>query len=51
MVVVDGKVLVEGGRLTTIGEEDVKRRAREVIGRIRTSSNVRAKTSSTWKCT
>lgn len=49
MVVIDGKVLVEGGILTTIDEEDVKRRAREVIGRIRTSSNVRAKASSTWK--
>lgn len=49
MVVVDGKVLVEGGKLTTIDEEDVKRRAREVIGRIRISSNVRAKTSRIWK--
>jgi cytosine/adenosine deaminase-related metal-dependent hydrolase len=49
MVVVDGKVLVEGGKLTAMDEEDVKRRARKVIGRIRTSSNVRAKTFINWK--
>jgi cytosine/adenosine deaminase-related metal-dependent hydrolase len=48
-VMVDGKVLVEGGNLTTMDEEDVKRRAREVIGRIRKSSSVKAKALSTWK--
>jgi cytosine/adenosine deaminase-related metal-dependent hydrolase len=37
MVIVDGKVLVEEGKLTAIDEEDVKTRAREIIGRIRTS--------------
>lgn len=48
-VMVNGKVLVEEGKLITMDEEDIKRRAREVIGRIRTSSNVRARALSTWK--
>ena len=48
MVVVDGEILVQGGNLRTIDEIDVKKRAREVIGRIRTSSGVKANKPGQW---
>lgn len=49
MVIVDGTVLVRDSKLTMIDEEEVKREAREVIGRIRTSANVSAKSRSGWR--
>lgn len=45
IVVVDGKILVEGGQLLMIDEVETKRAARCSISRLRTSSCVKAKES------
>jgi cytosine/adenosine deaminase-related metal-dependent hydrolase len=47
-VMVDGQVLVQKGKLITLDEEEVKKSAREVVGRIRSSSKVKAKTFKSW---
>lgn len=43
MVVVDGQMLVEGGKLVLIDEQDVARRAKTAAAGIRTRSNVGAR--------
>lgn len=48
MVVVDGRVLVEGKALVGLDEEDIKREARRVVGRIRGASGVRSKPKQVW---
>lgn len=48
MVVVDGVLVVEGGRLVTMDEDEIVRNARKAIKGIRERSNVRAKQREGW---
>jgi cytosine/adenosine deaminase-related metal-dependent hydrolase len=49
MVLVDGEVLVNGGKLLTLDEETVKTRSREVIARLRERAGITSKPRASWK--
>lgn len=49
LVVVDGEVLVDGGKLMTLDEEVIKRRAREAICELRKRAGMTAKSRTSWK--
>ena len=49
MVVVDGEVLVDGGKLLTLDEVAIKRRSREVVSRLRERAGITAKSRPSWK--
>jgi cytosine/adenosine deaminase-related metal-dependent hydrolase len=49
MVVVDGEVRVDGGKLVTLDEEMIKRRPRETISGLRERAGITAKPRASWK--
>jgi hypothetical protein len=49
MVVVDGEVLLDGGKLVALDEEMIKRRPRETISGLRERAGKTAKPRASWK--